>query len=118
MNAAKILLKPDGKVYFRGGNGEWPLVEYQNAERLTISLAINCRERRIQVEVNGTASGAHPIMCPCRTVEKLTLRTGPVRTWPTQEDNLKNIYLPDLNHPGERGKEVVYRVHSLDVEKD
>ena len=116
MNAAKILLKPDGKVYFRGGNGERPIGEYQNEERLTLSLMIDCREQRIQMEINGAESGAHPIMCPCRTVERLTLRTGPIRTWPTPEDNLKNICLPDLKDPGERGKEVIYRIQRLDVE--
>ena len=116
MNAAKILLNPDGKVYLRGGSGEWPIADYQNEELLSITLTVDCSGRRIQMEINGAASGAYPIMCPCRTVERITLRTGPIRTWPTPEDKLKNICLPDLNNPGERGKEVIYRVQCLDVD--
>ena len=116
MNAAKILLKPDGKVYLRGGSGELPVAKYQNGECLSISLTVDCRKRLIQMKVNDADSVAYPIMCPCRTVERLTLRTGPVRMRPTPENNIKNVCLQDLINSGEHVEEAVYCIHRLDID--
>jgi hypothetical protein len=52
---------------------------------------------------------------PCRTVERLTLRTGESRTRPTLETELKNIRLPDVPGGGERGKEAVYRLYQVEI---
>ena len=115
MNALRLLLRPDGKIALRGGSGQWLVAEYRNGETLDILLKIDCRRKRISASVNGQDSGDYMPISPCRTVERLTLRTGPLRREPTIETELKNVRLPDIPGAGERGPEAVYRLYQLDI---
>ena len=116
MTAVKVLLRPDGRVAVRGGNGQWPVAACGEDEQLDLLLDVDCAGRRIIVHVNGGEPYICPIMMPCRMVERLVLRTGPRREWPTMETELKNVCLPDVPGAGERGQEALYRLYRLDVE--
>ncbi len=115
MNALRLMLRPDGKIVLRGGSGQWPVAEYQNGETLDILLNIDCQRKRISAAVNGQDSGDFMPISPCRTVERLTLRTGPLRREPTIDTELKGVRLPDIQGAGERLDEAVYRLDQLDI---
>ena len=115
MNAVRLLLRRDGQAALRGGGGQWPIAAYQNGDLLDIVIKIDCRKKRVSASVNGTDSGDYMPISPCRTVERLTLRTGESRTGPTLETELKNIRLPDVPGGGERGKEAVYRLYQVEI---
>ena len=116
MNAARVVLAEDGTIRARGGEGEKLIGRYQDGEELEISLQVDCVRQRMQVEINGQRAGEWPVMCPVLTLERLTLRTGAVRTWPTPETELKDVCTPDFENPGERIPEAVYRVVSVEIE--
>ncbi len=115
MNAGRVILGSDGQVYVRAGDGQWPVCQYADGETLDVTLQADCTRQQLQVTVNGKASKAWPLMCPVLSLERLTLRTGDVRTWPTPEDNLKNVCLPDYANPGDRLPEAVYRVAFVEI---
>lgn len=115
MNAGRVVLGQDGQVHVRGGDGQWPVATYADGEVLDIEFRVDCVRQQLQVTVNGKTSKLFPTMCPVLSVERLTLRTGDVRTWPTPEDNLKNVCLPDYTDPGDRLPEAVYRVSKVEI---
>lgn len=47
-----------------------------------LRLRLDCARQQLQVSVNGKASEVWPTMCPVLMVERLTMCTGDVRTWP------------------------------------
>ena len=116
MTAVRLLLRPDGQILLRGGSGRRPVATYRNGEALDILLKVDCRRKRVSARVNGQDSGDDMPLSPCCTVERLTLRTGPARTDPTLDTELKNIRLPDVQGAAERMPEAVYRLSRLDVD--
>ena len=118
MAALKLILGRDGMIRLRGGNGEVAVCGFHSGEELCIRLWADCRGQRVQAAVNGSETAAQPLMYPCRSVERITLRTGGRRLGPTVEDNLKNVCLPDLKNADVREKEAIYRLISLDVYKE
>ena len=115
MNAGRLVLAEDGRILLRGGDGDWPVGAWQEGETLELALLADCGKQQLQAEVNGQPSRVWPMMCPVLSLERLTLRTGPVRTWPTPEDNLKNVCTPDYPHPGDRLPEAVYSIASVEI---
>ncbi len=116
MTAVKLLLRPDGQAAVRGGGGQWPIAAYSDGETQRMALEVDCVAGRVKAGVNGGQPAVYPIMMPCRTVERLVLRTGPRREWPTMETELKNVCLPDIPRAGERGPEAVFRLFRLDID--
>ena len=115
MNAGRLVLAEGGRILLRGGDGEWPVGAWQEGETLELALLADCGIQQLQAEVNGQPSRVWPMMCPVLSLERLTLRTGPVRTWPTPEDNLKNVCTPDYPHPGDRLPEAVYSIAAVEI---
>lgn len=115
MVAARLMLEKDGSICIRGGEGEWAVGSYQDGEELDLHLLADCDTQRMKVIINGEASKDWPLMCPMLSVERLTLRTGAVRTWPTPEDNLKNVCTPDYEKAGDPVPEAVYRIRSVEI---
>ena len=116
MNAVRLLLRPDGQAAIRGGGGQWPVAAYRDGETLDVVIKIDCRKKRVSACVNGNSSGDHMPISPCRTVERLTLRTGAPRTGPTLETELKNLCLPDVPGGSERKGEAVYRLYQAQID--
>ena len=115
MSAARLIFAADHTLRIRGGDGQQIIYEYAAGEELHISIDIDCRAQQFHVIVNSTADKPRPFMCPATSVERLTFRTGPVRTGPTPEDELKNVCPPDLPYPGEACPESFYRIRRVKI---
>lgn len=116
MPAARLLITAEGQIRLRAGDGEWNVGDYQDGETLNIRLAVDCDRQQAMCTINEHVSRAWPLMCPTLSVERMTLRTGAVRVWPTPEDNLKNVCFPDCANPGNRLPEAIYRLSFVKVE--
>lgn len=116
MPALRLRLGPDGRITLRGGSGQRPVAACRSGETLEIVLKADCRRLRVSARVNDQDSGDDMPMAPCRSLERLVLRTGPARTAPTLDTELKYLCLPDLPGAGERLPEAVYRLASLDID--
>jgi hypothetical protein len=115
MPAARVMLRNDGQVWVRAGDGEWPLAPYAPGERLTVGMELDCAEQTVRVALNGQSLKTYPLMCPVLSVERLTLRTGPTRLAPSPEDNLKQICSPDMEDGWKRLPEAVFRVFKVEI---
>ena len=115
MPAARVMLKNDGQIWARAGDGEWPLAPYAPGEKLAIGMELDCAQQSVRVAVNGQSLKTYPLMCPTLSLERLTLRTGPARLAPSPEDNLKQICSPDIENGWKRLPEAVFRISKVDV---
>ena len=115
MPATRVLLRGDGQVWVRAGNGEWPVMPYTSGEKLTITIAADCADQSVRITVNGQACKPYPLMCPVLSLERLTLRTGETRLSPSPEDNLKRVCTPDIPNSGKRLPEVVFRLYNVRI---
>ena len=115
LTAARIILASDHTLRVRGGDGQWPVYDYTDGESLSISIRLDCAGQTFALTINGAPDKSRPLMCPATSVERLVLRTGPVRTSPTPEDELKNVCPPDLPNPGAPIAESAFRIHSLQI---
>ena len=115
MPAARVMLRADGQVWVRAGDGEWPLAAYRPGEPLTVAMRIDCAEQAVYITLNDNPCKPYPLMCPTLTVERLTLRTGPARLSPSAEDNLKRICSPDIPDSGTRLPEAIFRISKVTV---
>jgi len=116
MPAAGLIFSPDGQIFIRGGDGSQPAGRYSDGKNLNVYLTIDCDAREIQLTINGIPGKKWQPMCPVSSVERLVLRTGAPRTSPSIDDELKNICPSDLEEPGERVPEAVYRIQNVDIE--
>lgn len=115
MPAGRIILADDRSIRIRAGDGEWPVATYEDDEDIHMTIRTDCKANSFFADINGNRTKTYALMTPVRTVERLTLRTGDARTWPTPEDDLKNVCLPDKPESGKRLPDVVYKVSSLRI---
>lgn len=111
LTAMHVTLCADGTLRLRGGNGETVLGRFEDGEPLDLTLTLDCASQRVTV-----GDRQAPFMSPVLSLERLVLRTGPVRLAPTPEDVFKDTLLPDIPGAGERGEEAVYKVAYVTVE--
>ena len=116
LTAMHLTLCPDGMLRLRGGNGEIPVGRFEEGRPLDLTLGLDCRAQQVTVLAGDQPPQAMRFMNPVLSVERLILRTGPVRLAPTPEDAFKDVLLPDLPGAGERLAEAVYRIAAVDIE--
>ena len=116
MPALHLTLCRDGAVRVRGGSGLWPAGTFADGETIDIAVTVDCESQSFRVCLNGGENRTWPLMCPCRSIERLTIRTGPENRFPDIEDNLKNVVLPDLPDTETPVPNAVYRLLSLTID--
>ena len=115
MLAARLELRPDGRILLRGGNGQAEAGRFAEGEPLTLVLEADCAGQRVRAVVNGSACPPQPLMCPTRTLERLVLRTKRPSFSPTAEDDLRGLCPPDLPGAEERRQEAAYFVRTVEI---
>ena len=116
LTAMHLTLCPDGMLRLRGGNGEIVAGRFDEGRSLDLTLGLDCRAQQVTVLAGDQPPQAMRFMNPVLSVERLILRTGPVRLAPTPEDAFKDVLLLDLPGAGERLAEAVYRIAAVDIE--
>lgn len=114
MTAARAVIS-GGMLNIRGGDGMRALCPFQSCAKTDISIAVDCAKQKFSVVSSGVSYGPFPLMGPASGVERLILRTGPVRLAPTPDTELKNVCPPDLPRPGEAVPEAVFRIYQANI---
>lgn len=115
MVAARVELGQDQQIYVRGGNGRWPVGTYTSEMPMELTICLDARDQSFVLRLNGMDCKRQPFMCPVTEPERLVLRTGKESLWPTPEDELKDVCLPDVPGAGESAPEVIYHVASVTI---
>jgi len=114
MTAARAVIS-DRMLYVRCSDGKWPVAEIKDGAETDICIDVDCARQTMRLGINGEWDKVRPLMGPAPSVERLILRTGPVRIQPTPETELKNVCPPDADRPGERLSEAVFSIRSVET---
>ncbi|WP_276484239.1 DUF4038 domain-containing protein [Paraflavitalea pollutisoli] len=104
---------PDSQLVSKSGARYKTLLKYEAGTTYHIKVDINTAARMYTMNINGKAYGAQILFAPLPAVERIVLRTGGVRTFPTPDTPADNF--ADLPDAGKQIKEAVYSVGYLKV---
>lgn len=81
---SRIELTPEGSITCKGGARYATLLKAYNAgETYRLRAELSTSKRMITVYINGKKAGQRMFFCPVSSIERIMLRTGEQRTYPT-----------------------------------
>lgn len=82
---SRIDLNADGTMTLKGGARYKELCRYEPGRTYHVTVILSATDRTAEVLIDGRSRGKRMLFSPVAAIERITLRTGQRRTWPTPD---------------------------------
>lgn len=82
---SRIDMNSNGTMTLKGGARYKELGRYKSGKIYHMTVILSVADRTAEVLVDGRSRGRRMMFCPVNCIERITLRTGERRTWPTPD---------------------------------